>query len=62
MSADAEQKRLNQRRRACLDNDVTHLRCDDWFGDRVTENPVTVIGFPADLHGTVCTCCPRRST
>lgn len=61
MSADSEQKRLNQRRRACLDKEVTHIRCNDWFGDVLEESPVTLVGRPEDLHGTVCTCCPRRA-
>ncbi len=61
MSAATEQKRLDQRSRVCLDKEITHIRCNEWFGDVVTENPVTLIGYPADLHGTVCTCCKRRA-
>lgn len=56
----AAEKELDGRRRACLDGAVTHLRCDEWFGDVLEESPITYLGTPADLHGPVCTCCPRR--
>lgn len=55
--ADKESK---ARLRACFDNELVHVRLGDWREKGNAE--VTLIGFAADLHGTVCTCCPRRTT
>lgn len=52
-----QQKDAARRLRACLDREVTHLRLGDWRELRGAE--IELIGHISDLHGTVCTCCPR---
>lgn len=54
------EKEAMQRSRDCLDQLVTHVRVGSWRGTEDCE--VTLIGHVRDLHGTVCTCCPRRTS
>jgi hypothetical protein len=56
----AAEKEARQRSRDCLDEKVLHIRCGSWRGTGGAE--VTFLGTTHDLHGTVCTCCPRRTT
>ena len=61
MSAKAEQalaRELAARQRACFDREQTHLRVGQWRGK--LEDAVTSLGSVWELHGTVCTCCPKR--
>jgi len=44
------QKELLARIRECVSGERTHIK-----GEAVTH-----VGHIGDLHGTVCTCCPRR--
>jgi hypothetical protein len=44
--------------RAAFDKDSTHLRVGSWNG--LEGCSVTVLGTLRELHGTACTCCPRR--
>jgi hypothetical protein len=52
-------KEAAQRARDCLDEKMLHIRCGSWRGPGDSE--VTYLGNVHDLHGTVCTCCPRRT-
>lgn len=56
----AAEKDAAARVRECLDEKRTHLRVGDWRGSQGCT--VELIGTVADLHGSVCTCCPRRAT
>lgn len=42
----------------CMDQERLHIRLGTWRGPQV--DAVTFVGHCRDLHGTVCTCCPRR--
>lgn len=44
--------------RAYLNREADHIRCGTWSSLDDTE--ITLVGHARDLHGTVCTCCPRR--
>lgn len=57
-TTDLIQRDLDARRRACLDQEQTHLRAGDWRG--LQDSEVRLVGLARDLHGTVCTCCPKR--
>lgn len=57
--AAAAEKEANARSRACFNEEVTHVRLGDWRSDLGTT--VTLVGTAAQLHGTLCTCCPRRA-
>lgn len=53
-------KEQRARLRACFDNELVHVRLGNW---RERDNAeVTLIGLASELHGAVCTCCPRRAT
>lgn len=54
----AAEKEARQRVRDCLDEKMLHLRAGSWRG--VDGAEVTYLGNVRDLHGSVCTCCPRR--
>lgn len=51
-----DRKKANQKFKALMDKQVTHVR----LGDKNAR--IRVIGSATDLHGLdgVCTCCPRR--
>lgn len=53
------EKDLNARRIACMNEQQTHIRLGDW---REAGGEVVLVGHARDLHGTVCTCCPRKPT
>lgn len=62
MSATGDAKKTKDakaRLRACMDEEMTHLRVGGWRGAAVRH--VELIGMAGDLHGTVCTCCARRA-
>lgn len=60
MSTASERKRLDERIRVCFDEQITHVRAGNW---RELDNAeVTVIGLASELHGTVCTCCPKDAS
>lgn len=52
------EKEMTARRIECLDEKRTHLRAGTWSGRPI--DAVALVGHCRDLHGTVCTCCPRR--
>ncbi len=55
------QKELVSRGRECLDKDRTHIRLGHWIGETAgPDELVTFIGTTRELHGSVCTCCPKR--
>lgn len=62
MGATAKQqadKDAKQRWRSVMAGDVTYVRLGkrgEFFGS------VHLVGMVGDLHGTVCSCCPRRDT
>lgn len=53
-------KDLDQVRRDCLDEKRTHLRAGSWRG--LDDAEISLVGHAQDLHGTVCSCCPRRTS
>lgn len=55
-----ERKEAAARQRACFDEEMTHLRAGDWQGQ--PEPAVAMVGRCADLHGSVCTCCPTNQS
>lgn len=56
------EKELQARVRDCLDKNRDHIRVGDWIGEKAgPDEGVTHLGHARDLHGTVCTCCPKRS-
>lgn len=54
----AAEKESRASSRQCFDGELTHVRLGDWRGLYGAE--VTFVGTAAQLHGTVCSCCPRR--
>lgn len=56
MSSDQKAaKAANQRFALMRGGRLRHIQVD-------RNAAVTLIGFAADLHGTRCTCCPRRAS
>lgn len=56
----AKDKDARARLRSCFDEESTHLRAGDWRSAQGSE--VQLVGLLRDLHGSVCTCCPKRTT
>lgn len=52
---EAERKVTGARLRECFENSRTHIRAGSWHGLEGAE--ISFVGRPADLHGSVCTCC-----
>lgn len=52
-------KEANARVRACLDEQLTHVRIGSWRGN--WDGYLELLGLASDLHGSVCTCCPKRT-
>jgi hypothetical protein len=58
-SGDARrEKEAKAKLRACLNGERDHIRAGWWSGPAV--DAVTVLGDVWEMHGTVCTCCPKR--
>lgn len=55
---ETRRKEIAQRIRVCFDLEIDHIRAGDWRGPQV--EAIALVGHLRDLHGTVCTCCPRR--
>lgn len=53
-------KEVRARLRAHFERETTHVRLGDWR--ELGNAEVRLVGLAKDLHGTVCTCCPRRTT
>lgn len=46
--------------RLMWEEQITHVRIGNWPGKRQLPGGVLLVGDARDLHGSVCTCCPRR--
>lgn len=45
--------------RAAFERESVHLRVGSWDGLEGCD--IKVVGLVSQLHGTVCTCCPRKA-
>ena len=54
----AQDKDAGARTRECFDRQRTHIRAGTWH--ELDGAKIRVVGTLHQLHGTVCTCCPKR--
>ena len=57
-TSDQQEKDARGRFRAVMDDDLIHVKVGTWRG--LDGDAVRVVGNVSELHGSVCTCCPKR--